>query len=166
MKIKFFGLVAPLFYALLLPKGVLASDAVSFDTKIPEKTVIQQEETWELCRFSFYYENDMFSTTDGQYSSGEKFNWFYHVDNRSNLLYDLLFIDYGAYDAYANLSIVNQIYTPVDLTKTELIVDDRPYAGWSYLEYGIHKSSQENCEHFEAKPVVGGTGLEPVTSCV
>ncbi len=101
-------------------------------------------ESWELNRFNVFFENDLFSTTDSQYSSGEKFSLLYHVANPSNPLYDLLYLNYGKYDAYVSFSLVNQIYTPADLTASELIVDDRPYAGWTYLEYGVHKSSREN----------------------
>ena len=141
---KKFALILFVLGILLLPKSLLASDEISVDMKIPEMLVTQEEESWKLCRFNFYFENDFFLTTDSQYTSGEKFNWLFHVDNQSNPLYNLLFIDYGNYDAYVSFSLVNQIYTPVDLNQTEPIVDDRPYAGWTYFEYGIHKSSSEN----------------------
>ncbi len=101
-------------------------------------------ESWELKRFNVFFENDLFSTTDSQYSSGEKLSLLYHVVNPSNPLYDLLYLNYGEYDAYASFSLVNQIYTPADLTVSELIVDDRPYAGWTHLEYGVHKSSKKD----------------------
>lgn len=135
LKIKKLSFITFLFYILLIPNYIFADNT--------EETVLQKEEAWELCRFNLYFENDMFSATDSQYSSGEKFNWFYHVDNPSNPLYHLLFTD-NSYYAYANLAVVNQIYTPVDLDRTDLITDDRPYAGWTYFEYGIHKSSSEN----------------------
>ncbi|MEA3369959.1 MAG: lipid A deacylase LpxR family protein [Campylobacterota bacterium] len=99
-------------------------------------------EKWEFNRFNVFFENDLFSTTDSQYSSGEKFSLIYHVINHSNPLYELLYLDYGEYDAYVSFSLVNQMYTPADLSETALIEDDRPYAGWTYLEYAIHKSSQ------------------------
>jgi len=98
-------------------------------------------EGWELKRFNFFFENDLFSTTDSQYSSGEKLGLLYYVENPLNPLYDLLYLDYGTYDAYVSLAMVNQIYTPADLTDSNLVVDDRPYAGWTYFEYGLHKSS-------------------------
>jgi hypothetical protein len=141
-KLKTFSFTAITVSLLLLSKTIIASESMGSEIKTSQKSMTQ-EEVWELCRFNFYFENDMFSTTDSQYSSGEKFNWFYHVDNPSNPLYNLLYMDPGYY-YYANLAIVNQIYTPVDLTQSDLIIDDRPYSGWTYLEYGIHKSSSEN----------------------
>ena len=105
---------------------------------------IQGDENWKLTRANIFFENDLFSTTDSQYSSGEKFGALYHVDNPTNPLYDILVLDLGKYDAYVSFALVNQIYTPADLTQTGLIEDDRPYAGWTYAEYGIHKSTSDH----------------------
>ncbi len=101
----------------------------------------QNKEDWELYRFNLYFENDLFSRTDSQYSSGEKFNLIYRVEKAQNPLYHLLFLNYGDVDVYISFSLVNQIYTPEDLNVTELIVDDRPYTGWTYVEVALHKSS-------------------------
>ena len=103
-----------------------------------------ESESWELNRFNVFFENDLFSTTDSQYSSGEKFSLLYHVSNPSNPLYDLLYLDNGRNDVYVSFALVNQIYTPADLTDPDPIPDDRPYAGWTYLEYGVHKSSRDS----------------------
>ncbi len=99
------------------------------------------QENWELYRFNLYFENDLFSTTDSQYSSGEKFNLIYRVDNPQSSFYDLLFLDFDEEDVYMSFSLANQIFTPEDLSQTELIEDDRPYAGWTFAEAGLHKSS-------------------------
>jgi len=128
-----------LFYLLVFVNSVFA-----YDTDNLMKATAENEESWELNRFDFFFENDLFSTTDSQYSSGEKLSLLYHVTNETNPLYKLLFLDYGNYDAYVSLSLINQIYTPADLSDPSLIVDDRPYAGWTYFEYAIHKSSREN----------------------
>ncbi len=101
-------------------------------------------EDWELYRFNLYFENDMFSTTDSQYSSGEKFNFIYRVDNPQSSFYDLLFLDFGQEDVYMSFSLANQIFTPEDLNETKLIVDDRPYTGWTYAEIALHKSSNSH----------------------
>jgi len=102
------------------------------------------EEEWQLYRFNLYFENDIFSTTDSQYSSGEKFNWIFRVQNPDSFIYNILFLEYGEEDVYTSFSIVNQIYTPVNLEATRLLVHDRPYAGWTYVEGAIHKSSSSN----------------------
>ena len=103
MKIKQLFL---LFYLLVFVNSVFA-----YDTDNLMKATAENEESWELNRFDFFFENDLFSTTDSQYSSGEKLSLLYHVTNETNPLYKLLFLDYGNYDAYVSLSLINQIYT-------------------------------------------------------
>ena len=39
--------------------------------------------------------------------------------------------------ARASFSIGQSIYTPEDTSATELIEDDRPYAGWLYAGFGL-----------------------------
>ena len=106
---------------------------------VPADTEVNED--WELYRFNLYFENDLFSITDSQYSSGEKFNFIFRVDNPQSNFYDLLFLDYGDEDVYMSFSLANQIYTPEDLNETALIPNDRPYSGWTYAEVGLHKSS-------------------------
>ena len=104
------------------------------------------DENWELYRFNLYFENDLFSTTDSQYSSGEKFNLIYHVKNPQSSFYDLLFLDFveKENDVYMSFSLANQIFTPEDLSSTDVIEDDRPYTGWTYAEVALHKSSDSH----------------------
>jgi hypothetical protein len=106
----------------------------------------QQKDDWELKQFNIYFENDLFAKTDDQYSSGEKFSLLYYIPNNDNALYNLLIFDDGAYDSYVNFSLVNQIFTPKDITTPDLIEDDRPYAGWTFVEMGIHKSSKDTLQ--------------------
>ncbi len=42
---------------------------------------------------------------------------------------------------YLGAAIGHQIYTPEDLSRSDLIVDDRPYAGWLYGSFQYHKLS-------------------------
>ncbi len=114
--------------------SLYAQESSDFDHKT-------DQESWELFRFNLYFENDLFSTSDNQYSSGEKFNFIYHVENPQSTFYDLLFLDLGEEDVYMSFSLANMIFTPEDLSQTGLIVDDRPYTGWTYVEASLHKSS-------------------------
>lgn len=128
----------------LLSATLFANELIDSSLSEPKQMTLADSENWEFNRFNIFFENDMFSTTDSQYSSGEKFGLLYHVLNPLNPLYDLLYLDEGIVDAYVSFALVNQMYTPADLTQTTLIEDDRPYAGWTYLEYGVHKSSRED----------------------
>lgn len=142
-KSKSFFLAVSLFFIFFMSSKVMAEDVTISELKSIE-LVKNLEESWELYRFNVFFENDLFSTTDSQYSSGEKLGLLYHVVNPLNPLYDLLYVNYGEYDAYVSMSVVNQMYTPANLSDPNLILNDRPYAGWIYFEYGVHKSSREN----------------------
>jgi len=111
-----------------------------------------EEDSWDLYQFKIYFENDMFGNfTDAQYSSGEKFNLTYHVNNPENVLYDFLSSDGSDEEIFLTFNLANQIYTPIDLTQTELIEDDRPYAGWTYVEAGMHKSTNKTMNSLSLK---------------
>ena len=48
-----------------------------------------------------------------------------------------------------SLSFGQNIYTPEDITQTELIVDDRPYAGVTYFSAGFHSRTIEYLDSLE-----------------
>ncbi len=102
------------------------------------------DSSWELYHMKIFFENDIFAQTDNQYTSGEKINLTYHVENPTAPIYDLLISSGSASDIFTSFSFANQIYTPEDLLTSKLILDDRPYAGWTYLEAGIHKSTKDS----------------------
>jgi len=97
---------------------------------------------WTLKRSNFYYENDTFFLTDYGYTSGARISWLYEVENPRKDIYDIAPFNFGGSKTYRSFSMVNQIYTPEDTNETKLITDDRPYAGWTYFEIGLHKSSR------------------------
>lgn len=95
--------------------------------------------------YNFYYENDLFNGTDNNYTSGLKLSWVSanlksYVDDpclppwvrKLNSLSN--FLQPG--DAISRNMVVTggqAMYTPRDLKRSDLIRDDRPYAGWLYL---------------------------------
>ncbi len=40
------------------------------------------------------------------------------------------------------------MYTPADISRSDLITDDRPYAGWSYVGFAYHRKA-EFVEHLD-----------------
>ncbi len=104
----------------------------------------KSDETWILDRFSFYLENDVYTQTDDGYTSGERLSFLYYIKNEDYLIYDTLFVNFGESYSYFTFAISNQIFTPTDTQETEPILDDRPYAGWTFLEGAIHKSSKNH----------------------
>jgi hypothetical protein len=96
---------------------------------------------------SIQFENDFFGGgTDRHFSHGtriecltgpiqwmsdaaDKLPWFRSERARSSPKDDL--------KARASFSLGQNIYTPEDTTTTQLIPDDRPYAGWLYMGFGL-----------------------------
>lgn len=116
----------------------------------------------ELTTFSFYLENDYFVGDDSQYTNGLKFawsspvytgypkdvwphRWFYPV------IHILPFDDFFDSENEKNitLSLGQNIYTPEDIEETELIEDDRPYAGITYLSMGFHSRLESQMKTLE-----------------
>jgi len=95
--------------------------------------------------YNFYYENDLFNGTDDNYTSGLKLSWVSanlgnYVDDpclplwvrKLNSLSNWL--QPGA--AISRNMVVTggqAMFTPRDSMRSDLIKDDRPYAGWLYL---------------------------------
>lgn len=106
-------------------------------------------ENRDLRTFSLYIENDVFAGDDDQYTNGLKLTWsrygllklpddalvhrwFYPVVRR-------LGFDAPGAEKALTFSMGQNIYTPRDVESSELIEDDRPYAGVTYIELGFHK---------------------------
>jgi len=106
----------------------------------PTLTAKNSTSLWQLERVNFYFENDIYSGTDEDYTAGMRLSSLYFIENENYPLYNLLFLDYGPHYSYFTLALTNQIFTPVDTKSSELVVDERPYASWTFLEFGMHKS--------------------------
>ena len=100
-----------------------------------------QENKWGFDRFNYYFENDIYTQTDDGYSAGVRLSFLYFIENPNYPIYDFLFLDLDKTNSYFSFSLTNQIFTPTDTESKELQVDDRPYAGWTYMNFAIHKSS-------------------------
>ena len=111
--------------------------------------LLYAEESGGFKTFTFYMENDIFANTDGQYTNGFKLTWtryglaelpedawahrwLYPVVKR------LGFEKKPESEKAITFSLGQNMYTPNDIEKTELISDDRPYAGILYMELGFH----------------------------
>lgn len=90
--------------------------------------------------FSVVWENDKFANTDSNYTNGARFSWLSAeettprwVRSVANTVLPI------AADGKKRIGVSfgQTMYTPADLTRSDLIVDDRPYAGWTYGSVGI-----------------------------
>ena len=94
--------------------------------------------------FVFYFENDLFGNTDEYYTSAFKLSWiskgFADSSTRGGSPEWLRWFTAkmptaDRKDLYHTvaLSLGQSIYTPKNIDTAQLLEDDRPYAGWSYL---------------------------------
>ncbi|HKL26974.1 MAG TPA: lipid A deacylase LpxR family protein [Desulfuromonadales bacterium] len=104
---------------------------------------------------SFYFENDLFNGTDSNYTNGVKYSLIspdlsVHAQNASlprqvlETIHKLPFIAESgpSFSHKAEFSLGQNIYTPKNIEQTELIADDRPYAGWTYLGLAYHRRAR------------------------
>lgn len=98
--------------------------------------------------FTLYYENDFLAGTDRDYTSGLKLSWStpFVADSGSAgwpgwvypLLRQLPLMDGAGQQHALSLSFGQEIYTPENTKTSDLVEDDRPYAGRSYFSVGFH----------------------------
>jgi len=128
------------------------------------------QESWT---FTGRLENDLFADTDRFYTNGIKLSWvspdlqwFQDLDwfkrdarlNRwGNLLVDALPFS-GDPERQRNLalSVGQMMYTPRDIEREDLIVDDRPYAGWLYGSVAFHSKTYRVLDTFEIQAGLTG----------
>ncbi len=97
---------------------------------------------WIFDRLNIYIENDKYFGTDDGYSTGSQVTALYHISKEDYSIFDILGYKGEKTYSYFTFSIANQIFTPTDFKESELIPDDRPYAGWTYLQASIHKATE------------------------
>lgn len=106
---------------------------------------------------TFYFENDMFNGTDSNYTNGVKYsiispNLSPHAPDgklpRRVLEYiqklPLIAKSTPNFTHKVEFSLGQNMYTPANISETELIVDDRPYAGWTYLATAYHRKNEQS----------------------
>lgn len=97
--------------------------------------------------FTAYFENDLFAGTDQNYTNGARLTWTsasldkYGDDPTFGSLtgnFDgISLLGGGSYTRNVAFTIGQSIFTPSDTLSTELVPDDRPYAGWLYAGLGL-----------------------------
>lgn len=108
--------------------------------------------------YNFYYENDLFAGTDNNYTSGAKFSWI--SANLEDYINDPClpkwvrqlnrvseWVQPGVFDSRNMvISLGQEMYTPTDKTRSDLITNDRPYAGWLYLGLAYNARNDTDME--------------------
>jgi hypothetical protein len=94
-----------------------------------------------LQNVQFRTENDGDFGTDRAYSYGSDLSVLFYRDNIKEDTFSIPFIDnFKVSDNYFSFSYAQQIYTPDDIESKKLVKNDRPYAGYMYLQAGLFQS--------------------------
>lgn len=117
-----------------------------FADATPQVDIERSDDTWRLERTNFYFENDIFLKTDTQYTAGWKLSNVYFLPHVDSDLLKIPFLFDTKKAHFISVALAQQIYTPEDLNVSEVIVNDRPYAGWLYVEIGLHQSSKDELD--------------------
>ncbi len=121
----------------------------------------------------FYFENDTFSGTDENYSNAFKLAWISEdldemggPDGYASRDLPLLGHFFAGRDFQRNLGVSfgQNIYTPADTDAETLVKGDRPYAGFTYLAFAIHRKNRRLLDTLELTlGIVGPASLAEET---
>ncbi|WP_027854249.1 lipid A deacylase LpxR family protein [Marinobacterium litorale] len=128
------------------------------------------DKAWTL---NLYFENDLFTDSDQQYTNGVRASWVSPAIDS--------FIDDPAVPRWIRsinkrltvldpqpepfedgptqrlvVTVGQQMFTPEDHTRTTLDPNDRPYAGWLFMGFGYHTQTRHKLKSFEVNLGVVG----------
>jgi len=120
------------------------------------------EELFELETFSFSMENDVDVDTDIGYTHGARVSFLFYRGNTTDSLLNIPFTSLKNTNNFISFAYANQIFTPYDLDEEQIIKDDRPYAGYSYIEIGLHQTTEINLDSLTLQSGMTGasSGME------
>lgn len=112
----------------------------------------------KLKEMHFITENDGDFRQDNDYTFGSELGALFTVVKKEK----------GAQTYYLSFSYDWQIYTPKDLNRSDLIEDDRPYAGYQYIKTSFHMANLERVQTFALQIGFIGpsTGMQQVQNAV
>ncbi len=108
-------------------------------------------------------ENDVISGNDRHYTSGVMLNYVSGVDEGPRRL-RAMGIRVPGVDPddkmHVAVSLGHEIYTPTDISRQELIEDDRPYAGYAYIAAGFVTENEREIETWRISLGLVGPGAK------
>ena len=112
-----------------------------------------------LWTHSLYFENDLFIGTDSDYTNGVKYSVISPDLSPQVPLHRTAKIPRMALDFFHRLQLIKNapaetghkvevafgqnMFTPQDISRSDLTEDDRPYAGYSYIALSYHRKSDD-----------------------
>jgi lipid A 3-O-deacylase len=160
----------PIWRGLLAVVWLLSAPALWAQPETGADTGVNTDsaQRWAL---NLYFENDLFSATDQGYTNGLRVSWV--SPDVSDYLEDetlpawirsinrqLTFFHKTREGLQRNVtfSIGQTIYTPQDLNRTDLIAEDRPYAGWLFASLGYQTRNDGTLDTLETRLGIVGPG--------
>lgn len=109
------------------------------------------------------FENDMFGSADRHFTHGTRVAWMSAEDDVPGWAKEAASY-FPLFDAAASKRITysfgQSIFTPDDIRSRDLLVDERPYAGWLYGEIGMVSVSGDRLDNLSLQlGVVGPASL-------
>ncbi len=104
-------------------------------------------------------ENDLFGAgNDRHYTHGGELGYVSDSYQPSWLMSTASMLPFyeTASDTRVSWTLGQSIFTPDDLSRTDLIVDERPYAGWLYTSLGLITASRNGVRHLDKLELVVG----------
>lgn len=161
---RFSGIAFLIFLSLITFADSLSAATDDDDTAAQNVPAEPNQNT-----FGIYLENDYFAGTDGGYSSGLKLSWSSAVKDQYPeyafphfLFYPLIkhlpFEKRTDRQRNITFSLGQNIFTPENIEKEDLVEDDRPYAGISYLTMGFHTRLPRQMDSVEVMLGIVGPG--------
>ena len=129
--------------------SVLLFFGISWPANSQESAVENNDEV-----ISFQVENDLIFGTDQDFTNGLRLSYVHRPDKTvlgheiSEILRSIspLAKTMDVKDLYYTISFGQNMYTPADIEAFELIPTDRPYAGWTYFEFGVTAETETGYE--------------------
>jgi lipid A 3-O-deacylase len=117
--------------------------------------------------FSLYVENDVFAGSDDGYTNGVKLVWVSpEIGDGPGEGHPPRWLAGAARRwplappagarRFLSIFVGQSMYTPADITRTDLIPDDRPYAGIAYAGVGFHAVGERSMDSLEIQAGVVG----------
>lgn len=103
-------------------------------------TLINAEE-WNIESVNYSMENDANVDIDGGYTHGARLSVLFSRENVKESYLQIPFTEINNKNHFISFAVANQMYNPYNQDNPDLIEDDRPYAGWSYIEIGLHQTT-------------------------
>ena len=128
----------------------------------PQPSLASDEKARSSDTLTIYLENDLFAFdhNDRYYTHGTKISWISgDLSNYRDIMIApswmqrfierMPFVNDPGEQRSVSVSLGQNIYTPEDKERSDLVSDDRPYAGVTYLGLGLHSKNERRMDTLE-----------------